>query len=100
MGANNSSGARVSDNGGRSNGDKSSTSQDMLSANRSGVNEGRWSKLEHCSFLKALKENGRDWKKVAKQVGTRTSTQCRSHAQKFIVSLQKQGIQLDEVLTN
>ena len=29
---------------------------------------------------------------------TRTSTQCRSHAQKFIVSLEKQGKNLENVL--
>lgn len=86
MQASNSSGARVSDNGGkdaflsgRSNGDvQSSTSNENLP--RTGINEGRWSKLEHYSFLKALRMNGRDWKKVARSVGTRTSTQCRSHA--------------------
>jgi len=63
-----------------------------------GPNEGRWSKFEHCSFLKALKMFGRDWKRVARAVGSRTSTQCRSHAQKFIVSLEKQGMSLEGVL--
>ena len=66
--------------------------------NRGATNEGRWSKHEHHSFLKALKLHGRDWKRVARTVQTRTSTQCRSHAQKFIVSLEKQGRNLDEVL--
>ena len=63
-------------------------------------NEGRWSKFEHFNFLKALKLHGRDWKKVAKTVCTRTSTQCRSHAQKFIVSLEKQGKNLEFILEN
>ena len=57
---------------GRSNGDKSSTSNENIP--RPGINEGRWTKFEHCSFLKALKLHGRDWKKVARQVGSRTST--------------------------
>ena len=58
------------------NANKSSTSNEA----RGGTNEGRWSKMEHCNFLKALKDNGRDWKRVARLVMTRTSTQCRSHA--------------------
>ena len=35
---------------------------------------------------------------MARSVKTRTSTQCRSHAQKFIVQLDKKGLSLDEVL--
>ena len=66
---------------------RSSTSNDARAGGS--TNEGRWSKFEHCSFLKALKQHGRDWKRVARTVQTRTSTQCRSHAQKFIVSLEK-----------
>ena len=54
--------------------------------------------MEHLKFLNALKMHGRDWKKVARTVITRTSTQCRSHAQKFIVSLEKQGKNLENVL--
>ena len=38
------------------------------------TNEGRWSKFEHYNFLKALKSHGRDWKRVARTVQTRTST--------------------------
>ena len=37
---------------------------------------------------------------MAKTVCTRTSTQCRSHAQKFIVSLEKQGKNLEYILEN
>lgn len=50
--------------------------------------------------MKALNDYGRDWKRVAREVQTRTSTQCRSHAQKFIVSLEKQGITLEDALKN
>lgn len=35
---------------------------------------------------------GRDWKKVQAHVGTRTTTQARSHAQKFFAKLEKTGI--------
>lgn len=36
--------------------------------NRGLTNEGRWGRSEHYNFLKALKEHGRDWKRVATQV--------------------------------
>jgi len=41
---------------------------------------GRWTKDEHFRFLEALKYYGKEWKKVQEHVGTRTSTQARSHA--------------------
>lgn len=48
------------------------------------VNQGRWSPEEHKKFLEAIELYGRDWKKVQDYVGTRTSTQARSHAQKVL----------------
>ncbi len=49
----------------------------------SDVNTGRWTKTEHKRFMEALKLFGKDWKKVQEYVGTRTTTQARSHAQKY-----------------
>jgi SHAQKYF class myb-like DNA-binding protein len=43
---------------------------------------GRWSKGEHFLFVNALKHS-RDWKKISIAVRTRTSLQCRTHAQKY-----------------
>lgn len=43
---------------------------------------GRWTKEEHTQFLDGIKSYGRDWKKVATVVATRSVQQCRSHAQK------------------
>lgn len=43
-------------------------------------NTGRWSKEEHEKFMEGLQMYGKDWKKVQEYVGTRSSTQARSHA--------------------
>lgn len=49
-----------------------------------GYNTGRWSKDEHNRFMQAIEIHGKDWKKVQEYVGTRTSAQSRSHAQKVL----------------
>ena len=49
-----------------------------------------WSKAEHDSFLQALQEHGKNWKLIAKTVGTRTVAQVRSHAQKYFLKLERQ----------
>ena len=48
---------------------------------------GRWSNSEHEAFLEGLKIYGREWKKVAQQIPTRTSAQIRSHAQKYFAKM-------------
>ena len=52
-------------------------------------NTGRWQQDEHRRFIEALIKYGNDWKNVQKHVCTRSSTQARSHAQKFFVKLSK-----------
>ncbi len=49
--------------------------------------DGRWTKEEHELFVEALKLYGKDWKKVQEHVGTRTTTQARSHAQKYFAKM-------------
>jgi len=62
------------------------------------TNQGRWNKQEHIRFLEALKIHGRNWRDVQKHVQTRSSTQARSHAQKFFVKLQRKGENLESFL--
>ena len=50
---------------------------------------GRWTREEHESFLSALQQYGKEWKKVAAKVKTRTVVQTRTHAQKYFQKLQK-----------
>ena len=53
------------------------------------TNEGRWTDEEHRKFLDAYEAMiavdpaRRRWPNVAAAVGTRSTTQCRSHAQKY-----------------
>ncbi|CAI5743213.1 unnamed protein product [Peronospora destructor] len=54
---------------------------------RTGMNGGRWTEQEHQSFLAGLRLYGREWKKVAGKIKTRTSAQIRSHAQKYFAKL-------------
>jgi SHAQKYF class myb-like DNA-binding protein len=54
---------------------------------RKSPSAGRWSRDEHEAFLDGLKIFGREWKKVATKIPTRTSAQIRSHAQKYFAKL-------------
>lgn len=77
----------------------SSQSNLQLAESKGAVyNQGRWTSLEHFKFLEALKRYGKEWQKVQQHVSTRTSTQARSHAQKFFVKLDKKSLTLDEFL--
>lgn len=52
---------------------------------------GRWTAAEHEAFLAGLKIYGREWKKVAFCIPTRTSAQIRSHAQKYFSKVSKES---------
>jgi SHAQKYF class myb-like DNA-binding protein len=58
---------------------------------------GRWTKEEHESFLSALKNYGKEWKKVAAKVKTRTVVQTRTHAQKYFQKLSKAMESKDDI---
>lgn len=52
-------------------------------------NTGRWSQEEHKKFIEAIIKYGNEWKKIKEFIGSRSSTQARSHAQKFFIRLKK-----------
>jgi len=52
---------------------------------------GRWTDEEHAKFLEALHLYGKNWNKVHRHVGSRTSAQTRSHAQKYFNKLMKKN---------
>jgi SHAQKYF class myb-like DNA-binding protein len=56
------------------------------------INCGRWTLEEHQRFIEAIMKYGNEWKMVQKHVGTRSSTQARSHAQKFFVKIKKTNV--------
>ncbi len=62
------------------------------------IRNGRWKRDEHVRFLEALKIHGKEWRRVQDYVKTRTSTQARSHAQKFFIKLEKKGQDLKQFL--
>ena len=57
--------------------------------NDTGNSIGRWSRDEHKKFIEAIIKFGNNWKEVQEYVNTRTSTQARSHAQKFFEKIKK-----------
>lgn len=72
-----------------------STNSDHRSESR--FNTGRWSVEEHQKFVEAMFLYGNEWKRVQQHIKTRSSTQARSHAQKFFIRLRKRFFEeLDE----
>lgn len=60
-------------------------------------NRGRWTTEEHLKFIKGFLEYGNEWKKVQSLIITRSSTQARSHAQKFFLRIKKNINLLDGI---
>ena len=50
---------------------------------------GRWSQKEHLLFIKGCLLYGNNWKKVKKYIQTRSCSQIRSHAQKYLKKINK-----------
>ena len=62
----------------------------------SNYNTGRWTEEEHKKFIEGILEYGNEWKKVQKIIKTRSSTQARSHAQKFFLRIKKSIFELSK----
>lgn len=50
---------------------------------------GRWTAEEHILFLKGMSLYGKSWKKISEIVKTRSVVQIRTHAQKYLIKLEK-----------
>ena len=48
-----------------------------------------WSEHEHLRFMALFQRLGNQWKAIAKHMDGRTALQCRTHGQKFILSLKQ-----------
>jgi len=76
-------------NGGGNNGHKNNNNNNHSSSSSSSrFATGRWTDAEHQAFLQGLATYGREWKRVAVHIPTRTSAQVRSHAQKYFAKRQ------------
>lgn len=62
--------------------------------------DGRWNKHEQQLFIEGLELYGKNWKKVQNHVGTRSTTQIRSHAQKYFAKLSKDVINIDNKINH
>lgn len=52
---------------------------------------GRWDDQEHKIFLQGLNTHGKNWKKIAELVKTRSPVQTRTHAQKYFLKNAKKA---------
>mmetsp|Transcript_10564 Transcript_10564/g.16149 ORF Transcript_10564/g.16149 Transcript_10564/m.16149 type:complete len:111 (+) Transcript_10564:512-844(+) len=50
-------------------------------------NTGKWAEGEHQLFLDAVRMYGKDWDKIEDHIKTRSISNIRSHAQKFLIRL-------------
>lgn len=57
------------------------------------IRGGRWSQEEHARFLEGYNLHGHKWKKVQQAVKTRSVTQVRTHAQKYLLKLNKMKVE-------
>ena len=57
--------------------------------NENQFHSGRWTEEEHQKFIDGILQYGNEWKKVQQVIRTRSSTQARSHAQKFFLKIKK-----------
>ena len=69
--------------------ESSNQSKKMFLTKKITKDGGRWNKNEKLKFLECFYKFGFDWKKINKNISSRTGKQVRSHAQKFLLGLRK-----------
>jgi len=61
----------------------------MTEEERRNIQTGRWTKTEHTTFMEGLELHGKEWKKIADMIKTRSVVQIRTHAQKYFQKVAK-----------
>ena len=54
------------------------------------INNGKWTPEEHLIFLKACIKHEDNWVKIKEEIKTRSFTQIRSHAHKYLITISSQ----------
>ena len=67
-----------------------SKDNDNSDSNANEYHSGRWTNDEHQKFIEGILKYGNEWKRVQSVIKTRSSTQARSHAQKFFLRMKKE----------
>jgi SHAQKYF class myb-like DNA-binding protein len=75
---------------------KKSSSSSKKKSGSGFENTGRWTSEEHQMFLNGLDSYGKEWKKIAELIKTRTVVQIRTHAQKYFQKVAKAREQANE----
>lgn len=57
----------------------------------------RWTRKEHEKFVEGLRTLGKNWNLIHKMVGSRSSDQTRSHAQKYFNRIRKMRANPDKL---
>ena len=72
--------------------------KDQLTDNNTSKSTYFWTEEEHLKFIALFQTNGRKWKKIAQQMNARSTLQCRTHGQKYLLGLDQLLNQTKEVL--
>ena len=76
---------------------KGETNKSSSMEQRDQFNMGRWTEEEHQKFLKGIIDYGNNWKMVEQLIKTRSSSQARSHAQKYFVKVKNKIIRQKKI---
>ncbi|KAJ3706852.1 hypothetical protein LUZ61_010557 [Rhynchospora tenuis] len=60
----------------------------------------KWTEEEHKKFLEALQLHGRNWRRIEEHIGTKTTIQIRSHAQKFFSKVSRESTNKSDGTSN